>query len=145
MQVLNLIGELDTEGDQRGGNREKRNGGKGKNSGKRWGMETDPPLSAGIVIDEQTESVRRHRSIFSQIGQGSLPWPWSWDSSSAIKKKDKDKVRIKAALMKNAVSFLRYAMIPPFSNRNNNRNKKAHVLKAVRSPVSDQRQFLQMP
>ena len=43
--------------------------------------------------------------------------------------------------MKNAVSFLRYAMIPPF----NNRNKKAHVLKAVRSPVSNQRQFLQMP
>lgn len=108
---------------------------------KRWGMETDPPLSAGIVIDEQTESVRRHKSIFSQIGQGSLPWPWSWDSSSAIKKKDKDKVRMKAALMKSAVSFLRYAIIPPF----NNRNKKAHVLKAVRSPVSDQRQFLQMP
>ena len=22
---------------------------------KRWGMETDPPLSAGIVIDEQTD------------------------------------------------------------------------------------------
>lgn len=112
---------------------------------KRWGSETDSPLSAGNVTDEQTESVRRHRSIFSQIGQGSLPWPWSWDSSSAIKKKDKDKVRMKAALMKNAVSFLRYAMIPPFNNRNNNRNKKAHVLKAVRSPVSDQRQFLQMP
>ena len=102
---------------------------------KRWGSETDSPLSAGNVTDEQTESVRRHRSIFSQIGQGSLPWPWSWDSSSAIKKKDKDKVRMKAALMKNAVSFLRYAMIPPFNNRNNNRNKKAHVLKAVRSPV----------
>ena len=98
---------------------------------KRWGSEKDSPLSAGNVTDEQTESVRRHRSIFSQIGQGSLPWPWSWDSSSAIKKKDKDKVRMKAALMKNAVSFLQYAMIPPF----NNRNKKAHVLKAVRSPV----------
>ena len=112
---------------------------------KRWGMETDPPLSAGIVIDEQTESVRRHKSIFSQIGQGSLPWPWSWDSSFAMKKKDRAKVRTKAALMKSAVSFLGYAMIPPFNNRNNNRNKKAHVLKAVRSPVSDQRQFLQMP
>ena len=37
MQVLNLIGELDTEGDQRGGNREKRNGGKGKNGGKKMG------------------------------------------------------------------------------------------------------------
>ena len=37
MQVLNLIGELDTEGDQRGGNREKRNGGKGKNSGRKMG------------------------------------------------------------------------------------------------------------
>ena len=109
---------------------------------KRWGSETDSPLSAGNVTDEQTESVRRHRSIFSQIGQGSLPWPWSWDSSSAIKKKDKDKVRMKAALMKNAVSFLRYAMIPPF----NNRNKKAHVLKAVRSPVKvSQRQSLQTP
>lgn len=100
---------------------------------KRWGMETDPPLSAGIVIDEQTESVRRHKSIFSQIGQGSLPWSWSWDSSFAMKKKDRAKVRTKAALMKSAVSFLRYAMIPPFSNRNNNRNKKAHVLKAVRT------------
>lgn len=53
-------------------------------------------------------------SIFSQIGQGSLPWPWSWDSSFAMKKKDRAKVRTKAALMKSAVSFLRYAMIPPF-------------------------------
>lgn len=50
-----------------------------------------------------------------------------------MKKKDRAKVRTKAALMKSAVSFLRYAMIPPFSNRNNNRNKKAHVLKAVRT------------
>lgn len=114
MQAPGLIGELDTEGDQRGGNGEKRNGGKGKNGGKRWGMETDPPLSAGIVTDEQTESVRRHKSIFSQIGQGSLPWPWSWDSSFAMKKKDRAKVRTKAALMKSAASFLRYAMIPPF-------------------------------
>lgn len=69
MQAPGLIGELDTEGDQRGGNREKRNGGKGKNSGKRWGMETDPPLSAGNVTDEQTESVRRHRSIFRRSGR----------------------------------------------------------------------------
>lgn len=37
MQAPGLIGELDTEGDQRGGNREKRNGGKGKNSGKKMG------------------------------------------------------------------------------------------------------------
>lgn len=116
MQAPGLIGELDTEGDQRGGNREKRNGGKGKDGGKRWGMETDPPLSAGIVTDEQTKSVRRHKSIFSQIGQGSLPWPWSWDSSFAMKKKDRAKVRTKAALMKSAVSFLRYAMIPPFND-----------------------------
>ena len=114
MQAPGLIGELDTEGDQRGGNREKRNGGKGKDGGKKMGMETDPPLSAGIVTDEQTESVRRHKSIFSQIGQGSPLWPWSWDSSCAMKKKDKAKVRTKAALMKSAVSFLRYAMIPPF-------------------------------
>lgn len=83
-------------------------------NGKNGGVETDPPLSAGIVTDEQTESVRRHKSIFSQIGQGSLPWPWSWDSSFAMKKKDRAKVRTKAALMKSAVSFLRYAMIPPF-------------------------------
>ena len=87
-----------------------------RTSEKRWGMETDPPLSAGIVTDEQTESVRRHKSIFSQIGQGSLPWPWSWDSSFAMKKKDRAKVRTKAALMKSAVSFLRYAMIPPFND-----------------------------
>jgi hypothetical protein len=31
-----------------------------------------------------------------------------------MKKKDRAKVRTKAALMKSAVSFLRYAMIPPF-------------------------------
>ena len=37
MQAPGLIGELDTEGDQRGGNREKRNGGKGKNGGKKMG------------------------------------------------------------------------------------------------------------
>lgn len=32
------------------------------------------------------------------------------------KKKDRAKVRTKAALMKSAVSFLRYAMIPPFND-----------------------------
>lgn len=37
MQAPGLIGELDTEGDQRGGNREKRNGRKGKNGGKKMG------------------------------------------------------------------------------------------------------------
>ena len=37
MQVLNLIGELDTEGDQCGGNGEKRNGGKGKDGGEKMG------------------------------------------------------------------------------------------------------------
>ena len=36
------------------------------------------------------------------------------NSSFAMKKKDRAKVRTKAALMKSAVSFLRYAMIPPF-------------------------------
>lgn len=37
MQVLSLIGELDTEGDQCGGNGEKRNGGKGKDGGEKMG------------------------------------------------------------------------------------------------------------
>jgi hypothetical protein len=37
MQVLNLIGELDTEGDQCGGNGEKRNGRKGKDGGEKMG------------------------------------------------------------------------------------------------------------
>lgn len=34
----------------------------------------------------------------------------------AMKKKDRAKVRTKAALMKSAASFLRYAMIPPFND-----------------------------
>ena len=37
MKVLNLIGELDTEGDQCGGNGEKRNGRKGKDGGEKMG------------------------------------------------------------------------------------------------------------
>lgn len=37
MQAPGLIGELDTEGDQRGGNGEKRNGRKGKDGGEKMG------------------------------------------------------------------------------------------------------------
>lgn len=87
MQAPGLIGELDTEGDQRGGNREKRNGGKGKNSGRKMGDGN----GSSIVRrdrDRRTDGKRPEAQIiFSQIGQGSLPWPWSWDSSFAMKRR----------------------------------------------------------
>ncbi|MFR6111225.1 MAG: hypothetical protein ACLUIQ_07580 [Dialister invisus] len=54
-------------GDQRG-NREKRNGGR-KEQRKKMGDETDPPLSAGIVTDEQTESVRGTNRSFRRSGR----------------------------------------------------------------------------
>lgn len=91
MQVLNLIGELDTEGDQCGGNGEKRNGRKGKDGGEKMGDGN----GSSIVRrdrDRRTDGKRPEAQIdFSQIGQGSLPWLWSWDSSSAIKRR----IRIK--------------------------------------------------
>jgi len=111
MQAPGLIGELDTEGDQRGGNREKRNGGKGKNGGKKMGDGN----GSSIVRrdrDRRTDGKRPEAQIDLFADRAGIAW--SWDSSFAMKKKDKAKVRTKAALMKSAVSFLRYAMIPPF-------------------------------